>query len=64
MATHPTVLKLPLLDHTSITIAIAGTISLEVPLPLVYLTAIGLQTLCARKVCMCNIYAYCGLLIT
>ena len=55
MATHLTVLKLPLLDHTLITIAIAGTTSLEVALPLVYLTAIGVQLLGVRKVSMCHI---------
>ena len=51
MVTHLTVLKLPLLGHTSITIANVGTISLEVALPLVYLTAIGVQLLGVRKVC-------------
>ena len=52
MATLLTVLILPLLDHTSITTANVGTTSLVVPLPLVYLTAIGVQLLGVRKVCM------------
>ena len=43
-------LKLLLWDHISIITAIVDTISMEVPLLLVYLLAIGLQHLCVKEV--------------